>query len=75
VRRFALTHPEKERLVDRICIVAFPRLLPGYRAQPMGPPELDAFVDDAALHDLPAAVARYVAAHPRQASAGASGTL
>ncbi len=64
VERFGLTHPEKERLVDRICMVAFPALLPRYRAQPFGPPELDAFVDATALDDLPTSIARYRAAYP-----------
>ncbi|MCW5818255.1 MAG: hypothetical protein KIT84_45070 [Labilithrix sp.] len=59
VRRFDLTHHEKERLVDRLCIVAFADLLPGYQPQPLGPPELDAFIDAAALDDLPAALGRY----------------
>jgi len=62
VRRFGLSHMEKERLVDRICVVAFAALLPGYRVQPLGPPALDSFVDAGALDDLPAAVAQYVAA-------------
>jgi hypothetical protein len=59
VRRFALTHPEKERLVDRICLVAFGDRLSGYRLQPMGPPALDRFIDAVALDDLPAAIGRY----------------
>lgn len=64
VKRFALTHQEKERLVDRVCVVAFGDLLPGYEVQPLGPPKLDAFIDRAALDDLPAAVARYRAEAP-----------
>ncbi len=62
VRRFHLSHEEKERLVDLMCLRAFPDLLPAYRAQPMGPPALDAYIDDAALGDLPRAIERYVAA-------------
>lgn len=64
VKRFGLSHPEKERLVDRICVVAFGDWLVGYRMQPMGPPEMDAFIDEAALADLPAAVQRSRAEHP-----------
>jgi hypothetical protein len=62
VRRFGLSHVEKERLVDRICVTAFPELLVGYRVQPLGPPALDRWIDAGALEDLPAAVARYIAA-------------
>jgi hypothetical protein len=65
VARFGLAHEEKERLVDLVCQRAFHDLLPAYRAQPMGPPALDAFIDDAALADLPAVVARYVASPTR----------
>ena len=62
VRRFGLSHEEKERLVDLLCLRAFHDLLPAYRAQPMGPPALDPFIDDAALADLPGAIERYIAA-------------
>jgi hypothetical protein len=61
VRRFGLTHPEKERLVDRICVVAFGDRMPGYETQPMGPPTLDRFIDVGALDHLPAAIERYKA--------------
>ncbi len=62
IARYGLTHEEKERLVDRVCVVAFTDLLPEYAIQPMGPKELDGFVDAAALGDLPRAVERYTAA-------------
>lgn len=54
-----LSHPDKERLVDRICVVAFADLLNGYRVQKMGNPQLDAYVGADSLRDLPAAVDRY----------------
>lgn len=62
VQRFGLSHEEKERLVDLLCLRAFHDLLPAYHAQPMGPPAMDAFIDDAALADLPHAIERYLAA-------------
>lgn len=66
VQRFALSHPEKECLVDCVCVVAFGDWLSGYEVQAMGPPELDAFIDAPALDDLPAALRRYQAqARPR----------
>ena len=72
VRRFGLSHEEKERLVDLICLRAFRGFLPAYRAQPMGPPALDAFIDDAALADLPGAIRRYLAAHGPTVDAGSA---
>jgi hypothetical protein len=64
VRRFSLDHWEKERVVDRLCQVAFRRQLPRYRVQ--GPPAhaLDAFVTEATLDDLPTAIAGYAARRP-----------
>jgi hypothetical protein len=59
VRRLGLSHAEKERLVDRVCVVAFGGWLKGYKPQPMGPPELDPFVSASTLDDLPAAITRY----------------
>jgi hypothetical protein len=41
--------------------------------QPMGPPALDPFIDDAALADLPHAIERYVAA--RGSAAPVSSTM
>jgi hypothetical protein len=52
-------------------VTAFPALLAGYRVQPLGPPALDRFIEAGALEDLPAAVARYVAARDAE-SASAS---
>lgn len=62
MQRFGLSHVEKERLVDLLCLRAFRDLLPAYRMQPMGPPALDPFIDDAALANLPHAIERYVGA-------------
>jgi hypothetical protein len=64
VRRFGLPHEVKERLVDRICLSYLADVLPGYKAQPMGPIALDAYVDAKAVLDLPAAVQAYLREHP-----------
>lgn len=62
VQRFGLSHPEKERLVDRICVVAFGDRLANYQVQPMGPPELDPYVTASSVEDLPRSIERYRAA-------------
>ena len=66
VQRFGLTHWEKERLVDLICSIRLRDVLPDYRLQSKGHTELDAYVDEAALADLPGAIERYAAGHPRR---------
>jgi hypothetical protein len=66
VERFRLTHWEKERVVDLICLRRFGDLLPGYRMQPNPRGrEVDAYVDRHGLADLPAAIVAYVKDHPR----------
>jgi hypothetical protein len=65
VRPLKLTHWEKERLVDRICALQLAKALGGYPMQSKGETDLDPFVNDEALSDLPAAMKRYVEAHPR----------
>lgn len=66
VQRLQLTHSEKERVVDRICWLEFADILPDYKTQKQGPPELDSFVTKESLLDLPEAIERYVQAYPRR---------
>jgi hypothetical protein len=72
VQRFHLPHEVKERLVDRICLGYLGDVLAGYKAQPMGPKALDAYVDAQAVLDLPRAVQAFLAAEmPAAAAEGA----
>jgi hypothetical protein len=68
VQRFHLPHDVKERLVDRICITYLGDTLVGYKAQPMGPVALDAYVDAHAVLELPNAVQAFVQANNPKAT-------
>lgn len=65
VRRYRLSHWEKERLVDLICARLFRGLLPTYRLQRRGDRRIDAYVQRFGLRRLPKAVRQYVRDHPR----------
>lgn len=65
VQRFALEHWEKERLVDLLVSQHFAGILGEVTIQPVADRALDTFVTAAAADDLPAAVQRFVRAHPR----------
>ena len=60
VKKFKLTHWEKERVVDQICQKEFKDIFPAYKLQEYGDQgaDLDLSLDD--LQDLPAAVSEYV---------------
>ena len=62
VERLGLSHPEKERLVDRLAVVGLGHVLTDYEPQPMGPPEMDRFVTTETLTDLPKAIESYLEA-------------
>lgn len=59
VQRFALSHWEKERLVDLLTRRELGHLLPGYELQPQGAAELDPFIVDTPLAELADALQRY----------------
>jgi len=65
VKKFDLTHAEKERLVDLIVSRKFETLLPGYVLQPRGDKRLDDYITEEAFEDLPSAIERYVKDFPR----------
>jgi hypothetical protein len=70
VKRFRLTHWEKERVVDLICSIKFGDILRGYRIQPRGERNLDAFVNEDSISNLPGAVEAYVERYPRELKDG-----
>ena len=70
VKRFRLTHWEKERIVDLICSIKFGDILRGYRIHPGGERNLDAFVDDDSIANLPGGIEAYVKRYPRDIKDG-----
>lgn len=65
VKRFKLTHWEKERLVDQICVQRFGSILLKYLLQPRGDKRIDPYINEDSLKNLPAAVAEYTKRYPR----------
>lgn len=60
VKKFQLTHWEKERVVDLICAFAFSDILDNYTIQSKGEKRLDAFVNKDSIMNLPLAIKSYV---------------
>ncbi len=65
VRKFNLTHEEKERMVDLMCRLKFAHILPNYKLQKIGDTRIDSYVNLDTINDLPGAIARYVQEFPR----------
>ena len=66
VKKYRLSHWEKERLVDLICALYLAEILPEYKMQPNGDKRLDMFVDERNIvQHLPLAIERFVQNHPR----------
>lgn len=65
VRRFNLTHWEKEELVDQICAVGLKEIIPDYILQDCGDGVGDLQLDSKSLLDLPVVIKRYIQNHPR----------
>ncbi len=65
VEQLGLTHWEKERTVDRICMLKFGDILPNYLPNSKGDTRVDSFITEASLSDLPSAIGRYVNEYPR----------
>ncbi len=66
VKKYGLTHNEKERLVDLLCKLFLHDLLPGYKYQQRGNPAIDPFVTVETIPNLPAAIEKYIEQYPRQ---------
>lgn len=66
VKKFGLTHWEKERVVDKICLLEFSEILPGYKSQDKGDRAVDPYVTDETIENLPQAIKQYVSAKPRE---------
>lgn len=59
VKRYRLTHWEKERLVDLICTLAFGEIVKGYQVYSREDTGIDAFISKDSLLNLPVAVKRF----------------
>lgn len=67
VQQYHLTHWEKERLVDLICLFYLHDLMPDYQVQINGDTHIDPFIStETIILDLPAAIEKFVASYPRQ---------
>jgi hypothetical protein len=65
VKKYDLTHWEKERLVDRICLLEFNHILTNYVLQRSGDLRLDPYITTGSITQLPDAIARFVRENPR----------
>ncbi|MFH1930222.1 MAG: PDZ domain-containing protein [Pseudomonadota bacterium] len=70
VKRFRLTHWEKERVVDLICSIKFGDILKNYTIQAGGERNLDTFVSHDSLSNLPAVIGAYIKRYPRELEDG-----
>ncbi len=66
VKQHSLTHWEKERTVDKMCLLKFGDILPNYQPHSKGDPRVDPFVTEATISDLPSAIGQYVKEYPRE---------
>ncbi len=66
VKRFSLTHSEKERIVDKICMLKFKKEMPKYYIRKLWDIRVDKFVTKETLDmDLVKAISGYVKNYPR----------
>jgi hypothetical protein len=65
VRRFDLTHAEKEGLVDRICLLSFPKVLLGYKVQDNADRNIFNYITSESMLKLPEAVEQFKANQQR----------
>jgi len=66
VKKYNLSHTEKERLVDLICKNLFQDLLKEYTIQSIGDSKIDPFVSKKAdIYNLPTQVEMFIRANPR----------
>jgi len=66
VKRFKLTHTEKERLVDLICKNLFRGILTEYKTQSIGDTKIDLFVTSKEdIYDLPTRIGSFIEKNPR----------
>lgn len=66
VKKYKLTHWEKERIVDLICSQYLKEILPKYKLQQKGDVRIDAFINVYSIEkNLPEAIERFVRTFPR----------
>lgn len=65
VSKYALNHSEKERLVDLIVKIMFPKELPDYYIQKIGDSRLDSYINAETINILPKIIESYTTKFPR----------
>lgn len=65
VTKFGLSHWEKERLVDLICLKVFKEFTHNYQLQQVEAIRIDKYITKESILDLPLAMERYVKDYPR----------
>jgi hypothetical protein len=66
VKKYKLTHTEKERLVDLICMNLFQGNLKDYRIQSIGDSKIDPFISkETDIYNLPAQISMFIRDNPR----------
>jgi hypothetical protein len=66
VKQFGLTHWEKERVVDQLCMKGdFVPIMPNYKPQLEGDVRIDPYVSDNLLSSLPDSIQKFVTDFPR----------
>lgn len=66
VKQFNLTHKEKERLVDLIVLKKFKDFLQEYQPQSFGDTNIDRYITNESLDNLPKSIEKYVKDFPRK---------
>jgi len=64
VKKYSLSHWEKERLVDLICFLCFKKYLPEYTLQRNEDVKIDSYIRIDTLNNLPGAVEDYINKRP-----------
>jgi len=65
VKKLALSHWEKECLVDLICKYKFDHIIPDYKMQEKRDKRLEKYVTSEKIDDLPSVIEQYIVDYPR----------
>jgi len=65
VKKYSLSHSEKERLVDLLVKMVFTIEFPDYRVQKIGDSRIDSYINNEAIKNLPKTIERYITDFPR----------
>lgn len=65
VKKYTLSHSEKERLVDLLVKIIFNKEFPNYWVQKIGDGKMDSYINSETIKNLPETIKRYVTDFPR----------